>query len=232
MAHHVGDLKRVALLVEHQRREAVAEVIRGRPHIGALDLAVDLRRRNRSDPGRLARWLPYALSPASVGGMGQLPKSAASVALVERPEGNQWILLAPWGKRYLRTWRAYERGDGEKPQYPCGFPADSFDGRSWTRTRDLFLIRSARGRVCVGRVRVSPAPIGLASPTRTAAGAIRATEASITLPRARGTAWLRLGLLATRGPVRREVAAGGPASLPRPPLEGRRRTPPPSWYGA
>lgn len=52
VAHHVGDLKRVALLVEHQRREAVAEVIRGRPGIGALDLAVDLRRRDRSDPGR------------------------------------------------------------------------------------------------------------------------------------------------------------------------------------
>lgn len=33
-----------------------------------------------------------------------------------------------------------------------------------TRTRDLFLIRSERGRVCVGRVRVSPVPIGLCVP--------------------------------------------------------------------
>jgi hypothetical protein len=35
------------------------------------------------------------------------------------------------------------------------------DGRSWIRTRDLFLIRSERGRACVGRVRVWPAPVGL-----------------------------------------------------------------------
>jgi hypothetical protein len=64
--HHVGDLKRVALLVEHQRRETVAEVVGGCPCVRTFDLAVDLGPRDRSDPDRLARWLPYALSPVAI----------------------------------------------------------------------------------------------------------------------------------------------------------------------
>lgn len=59
------------------------------------------------------------------------PKSAASVALVERPESNQWILLAPWGKRYLRAWRAYERGDGEKPRLADFMPRINRDGGTY-----------------------------------------------------------------------------------------------------
>lgn len=65
------------------------------------------------------------------------PKSAASVALVERPEGNQWILLAPWGRRYLRAWRGYEHGEGEKPRLADFMPRINRDGGTITPTRQM-----------------------------------------------------------------------------------------------
>jgi hypothetical protein len=53
---------------------------------------------------------------------------------MERPEGNQWILLAPWGKRYLRAWRAYEHGEGEKPRLADFMPRINRNGGGITST--------------------------------------------------------------------------------------------------
>jgi hypothetical protein len=63
------------------------------------------------------------------------PNSAASVALVERPEGNQWILLAPWGRRYLRAWRAFEHGEDKKPLLADFRPKISQGGGTITSTQ-------------------------------------------------------------------------------------------------
>lgn len=54
---------------------------------------------------------------------------------MERPEGNQWILLAPWGRRYLRAWRAYEHGEGERPWLADFMPKINRDGGSSTSTQ-------------------------------------------------------------------------------------------------
>jgi hypothetical protein len=62
------------------------------------------------------------------------PRALLAFAIVERPEGNQWILLAPWGRRYLRAWRGYERGEGEKPVLSDFMPKINRDGGSITST--------------------------------------------------------------------------------------------------
>jgi hypothetical protein len=62
-------------------------------------------------------------------------KRAASVVLVERPEGNQWILLAPWGRRYLGAWRAYERSEDKKPLLTDFRPKISRGGGAATSTQ-------------------------------------------------------------------------------------------------
>jgi hypothetical protein len=57
---------------------------------------------------------------------------------MERPEGNQWILLAPWGRRYLRAWRTYERDAGEKPRLADFMPKINRDGGSITSTQRTY----------------------------------------------------------------------------------------------
>ena len=52
-----------------------------------------------------------------------------------RPEGNQWILLAPWGRRYLRAWRAYDRGEDKKPLLADFKPKISRGGGATTSTQ-------------------------------------------------------------------------------------------------
>jgi hypothetical protein len=65
----------------------------------------------------------------------QEAERALSLAIMERPEGNQWILLAPWGRRYLSAWRAYERGESEKPRLADFTPTVNRDGGTITSTR-------------------------------------------------------------------------------------------------
>jgi hypothetical protein len=60
---------------------------------------------------------------------------ALNLAVMERPEGNQWILLAPWGRRYLRAWRAYKHGGGEKPRLADFMPGVNRNGGTITSTQ-------------------------------------------------------------------------------------------------